>query len=314
MQTKIPLEPQQYNQIHYDSKILLVGSCFAESIGEKLNYFKLQSTINPFGILFHPIAIEKLITNAINDKEYSKEDVFIHNEQWHNFDAHSNLCATSIEDTLEQLNKSRENAKVQICSATHIIITLGTAWVYRHIETDTIVANCHKLAQKKFLKKLLSVEDINESLQSILALIKQVNRKATVVFTVSPVRHTKDGFVENNLSKAHLISGIHQVIDKRNGVLYFPSYEIMMDELRDYRFYSEDMIHPNKIAIDYIWERFKRVWISETSYQTMDDVDSIQKGMSHQPFNSKTDLHKQFLEKLQKRKFKLKTQFPHIVF
>ncbi len=314
LQTKISLESQPDNQIDYDSRILLLGSCFAESIGEKLSYFKLQNTINPFGIVFHPIAIEKLITDSINGKEYSKNDIFFYNERWHSFDAHSNLSSISSDAILDKLNKSCDITKEQILSSTHIIITLGTSWVYRYIESDSIVANCHKLPQKNFLKELLSVEDVKDSLQEIVALIKQVNSNAAIIFTVSPVRHTKDGIIENNLSKAHLISGIHQVVDKRNGVFYFPSYEIMMDELRDYRYYADDMIHPSKIAIDYIWERFNTVWISDKSYQTMDEVDTIQKGLNHEPFSSKSEQHLQFLETLEEKQTELKIQFPHIIF
>lgn len=234
--TKIPLKPQQHNQIDYNSNVLLLGSCFVENIGKKLDYFKFQNFQNPFGILFQPLAIECLITNAINEKKYTQDDIFFHNEQWHCYDAHSKLSAASKEDLLLKLNSAVKHTNEQIKQATHIIITLGTSWVYRHIEIDTIVANCHKAPQKKFLKELLSVDDILVSLQSLIALIKSINANVSILFTVSPVRHLKDGFVENTQSKSHLISAIHQVVEPRMNLFYFPSYEIMMDELRDYRF------------------------------------------------------------------------------
>jgi lysophospholipase L1-like esterase len=314
LQTKIPLQPQEHNQLDYNSNVLLLGSCFVENIGKKLDYFKFQNLQNPFGILFHQLAIETLITNAINEKEYTEEDIFFHNEQWHCYDAHSKLSASSKEELLNNLNQQIKATNQQINESTHIIITLGTAWVYRHIETDTIVANCHKVPQKKFLKELLSADEISESLESIIALIKSVNIKVSILFTVSPVRHLKDGFVGNTQSKAQLISAIHQVVESRSSIYYFPSYEIMMDELRDYRFYAEDMIHPNQTAVDYIWDKFRKVWISKSAAKTMDDIDVVQKGINHKPFNANSKAHKLFFQNLEEKKKSLYIQFPYIAF
>ena len=314
LQTNIPLEKQPHNLIDYQSKVLLLGSCFVENIGDKFDYFKFESLQNPFGILYHPRAIENLILNAINEKEYDDSDVFHHNERWHCFDAHSDLSSNSKEEILNNLNDSIKQTNQQINKSSHIIITLGTAWAYRFIETDTIVANCHKIPQKKFLKQIQSVKNIIESLEAIIELIKSVNPTASILFTASPVRHIKDGFVENTQSKSHLISAIHQVVEPRKNIHYFPSYEIMMDELRDYRFYSEDMLHPNKTAVNYIWERFQSVWISSESIQTMEEVDTIQKGINHRPFNPKSEQYKEFLQKLELKKSKLQSQYPHIIF
>ncbi|MFD1162929.1 MULTISPECIES: GSCFA domain-containing protein [Hwangdonia] len=314
LQTKITLQPQQHNQIDYKSNVLLLGSCFVENIGNKLNYFKFQNLQNPFGILFQPLAIEKLITNAINEKEYSGNDIFFHNEQWYCFDAHSKLSNASKEDLLTDLNKRIKYTNQQINESTHIIITLGTAWVYRYVETDTIVANCHKVPQKKFLKELLSVDEISKSLQSIEELIRSVNKKASILFTVSPVRHLKDGFIENTQSKAHLITAIHQVVGPRNNLHYFPSFEIMMDELRDYRFYNEDMLHPNQTAINYIWEKFQSVWISNEASKTMEAVDGIQKGLQHKPFNPNSEAHLQFLQNLELKIKEIQSAHPKISF
>jgi lysophospholipase L1-like esterase len=300
LQTKIPLTKQSNNLIDYHSDILLIGSCFSENIGKKLEYFKFQNLQNPFGILFHPKAIENLIANAINKKEYSENDIFFHNEQWHCFDAHSKLSSTSKEDLLCHLNRQIESTYQQINKSSHIIITIGTAWVYKHIESNSIVANCHKVPQKQFEKELLFVDEISNSLKNIVDLIRSINKNTSVIFTVSPVRHLKDGFIENTLSKAHLIAAIHKLIPPL-GVrgLYFPSYEIMMDELRDYRFYSEDMIHPNQTAINYIWDKFQEVWISKDTSKTMDDVDAIQKGLQHKPFNPNSEAHLIFLQSLE---------------
>jgi len=270
LQTEIPLVSQQTNLIDYNSNMFLVGSCFSENVGKKLDYFKFQNHQNPFGILFHPKAIEVLVENAVQNKIYSENDVFFHNEQWHCFDAHSRLSSPSKETLIAKLNSQIQATKNQLKKSTHIIITLGTAWVYRLIETDGIVANCHKVPQKKFKKTILTVEEIRASLKNIWTQIESVNSNAAVVFTVSPVRHIKDGFVENTQSKSHLLTAIHQVLS--NKICYFPSYEIMMDELRDYRFYAEDMIHPSALAIQYIWEKFQQVWISDETVKTMQAV------------------------------------------
>lgn len=314
LQTKIPLQTQQHNQIDYSSRLLLLGSCFSENIRDKFNYFKFQSAVNPFGILFHPLAIENLITRSINKDYYSENELHFHNEQWCCLDAHSKLNAESKDELLNVLNTQINETHKQLNESTHLVITLGTSWVYRHIASDTIVANCHKLPQKQFLKEILSVEQVSESIEAIVCLIKSVNPEIGILFTVSPVRHTKDGFVENTQSKAHLISAIHQFVEPRNNLYYFPSYEIIMDELRDYRFYADDMIHPNKLAINYIWKRFQDVWISDNAIKTMNEVDAIQKGSLHKPFNLNSDAHLKFLQNLQEKKEELHKQFPFIVF
>lgn len=314
LQTQIPLQPEKYNPIDYHSKIVLIGSCFVEHIGNKLEYFKFQNLQNPFGILFHPLAIENLTVNAINKKKFTEKDLFFLNEQWHCYEAHSKLSNVSKSKLLLELNDKVKSAHDSIFEASHIIITLGTAWVYRHIETDQIVANCHKVPQKQFVKELLSIETISESLQSIISLIKSVNPKTVVMFTVSPVRHLKDGFVENTQSKAHLIAAIHEVVETRNQIHYFPSYEFMMDELRDYRFYEEDMIHPNKIAVNYIWEKFKMVWITDETSKIMDEVDEIQRGLLHRPFNKNSEAYLKFLGDLEQKKKELQMHFPKIKF
>ncbi|WP_299047166.1 GSCFA domain-containing protein [uncultured Polaribacter sp.] len=314
LQTKIPITKVTHNQIDYTSKILVLGSCFSENIGKKLGYFKFHVTQNPFGILFHPKAIEKVVLNAINTKEYLEKDIFFHQERWHSFFTHSSLSSPNKTKFLSDVNTASQSVFSTLKTANHIIITLGTSWVYRHIESDTIVANCHKIPQKKFLKELLSVPEIIESLDATVQLIKSINTKVTILFTVSPVRHLKDGFIENTQSKAHLIAAIHHLINVRNNIHYFPSYEIMIDELREYRFYAEDMIHPNQIAIHYIWERFAETWFAENTKPILKAVDSIQKGMQHKPFYKDSEEHKQFLQNLEAKKERLQNQFPFIQF
>ena len=319
LQTKIQLVKQSNNLIDYNSKILLLGSCFVENIGNKLDYFKFQSAVNPFGIMFHPKAIETLISNAINQKEYTEKDIFFHNERWYCFDAHSVLSSISKEDLLETLNNKLKLTNKQIHEFTHLIITLGTAWVYKYIESNQIVANCHKISQGQFTKAILSVDKIVSSIENIENLMRSKNPNIQIIYTVSPVRHLKDGFIENSQSKSHLITAIHKFLNRNSEIqnrnsFYFPSYEIMMDELRDYRFYAEDIIHPSNIAINYIWKKFQQIWIAVKSSITMDEVNTIQKGLLHKPFHPNAKQHQQFLEDLNKKQEKLASQFPHITF
>lgn len=314
LQTNIKLEKQPHHQIDYSSKLMLLGSCFSENIGGKFEYLKFQSEINPFGILFHPVALENLITRSINQDFYTEDELIYHNEIWSCFEAHSKLNSVLKDDLLSKLNEQIKLMHQQINASTHIIITLGTAWVYRYITTDRIVANCHKIPQKQFQKELLSINDIVASLENIIALIRSVNPKVNFIFTVSPVRHLKDGFVENNRSKAYLLSAIHQIVEPRKQLFYFPSYEIMMDELRDYRFYNQDMIHPNNVAVEYIWEKFKTVWLSEDAIGISQKVANIQTKKAHRPFNPNSDAHQKFLANLQLEIEDIQKEFPHIKF
>lgn len=312
--TPIPIAKSSH-PIDYTSKIVSLGSCFAVNMGQKLDYFKFRNITNPFGILFHPEALEKFISYALQQKQFTQADIFQQNDLWHCFDAHSELSHPDKNVLLNNLNEACSLANAKLKEATHLIITLGTAWVYRNTASGNLVANCHKVPQKEFTKELLSPEAIKQSLDSIIAMVTEVNPKLNFIFTVSPVRHIKDGFTENQWSKANLISALHQTINnKQQTINYFPSYEIMMDELRDYRFYAEDMIHPSSVAVDYIWERFTEAYITSEAQQTMKLADSIQKGLSHRPFNPDTEQHQAFLHKINEKVETLHKQFPHIIF
>lgn len=314
LQTHISLSKIIKNLIDYNSKVILLGSCFSDNIGKKLRYHKFQSVLNPFGILFHPKAIESVIKNAITKKEYTEEDVFFFNERWQSFTTHSKLSASSKEEALNQLNQASALINTALKSSTHIIITLGTSWVYRFLASGKIVANCHKVPQHKFKKELLPITEINKSLSSIISLVRKVNPNINFIFTISPVRHLRDGFIENQQSKSHLISALHQIIKNQKNIFYFPSYEIMMDELRDYRFYKEDMIHPNQIAINYIWEKFYENWLSDEAIDLKKQVIKIQRGLEHKPFNTDSNEYREFLSSLQKKIKALKKKYSHITF
>jgi hypothetical protein len=279
-------------------------------MGEKLDYFKFQNLCNPFGIIFNPISIQRLIERALNDEAFTAADVFSKDGLWHCFEVHSLVTAGTKDDLLVLLNDNLQQLKQGLSTATHIIFTFGTAWVYRHIASKAIVANCHKVPQKEFSKELLSVAEISSCIAQTKALIAEVNPSAKLIFSVSPVRHIKDGFVENTRSKAHLISAIHGV----EGIHYFPSYELMMDELRDYRFYEPDLLHPNATAIEIIWVRFSEVWISSETATLQKEIDAVQKGLRHRPFHPESASHIAFQKNLQFKIKEITAKLPYIEF
>ena len=315
--TQIPISKTN-NPIDYNSKVISIGSCFAENMAEKFDYFKFQNSTNPFGIIFNPVSIEKIIQRIVKEEFYTEKDVFFYNERWHSYEVHSDLSNADRQELLETLNKAILETYKHLKEATHIIITYGTSWIYRNIESDEIVANCHKVPQKQFSKELLPVEIIQKSIQNTIDLIQVLNPNINFIFTVSPVRHIKDGFAENQLSKSHLFAAVHEVLKTHNSQLithnYFPSYEIMMDELRDYRFYTEDMLHPNQVAIDYIWHKFSENYISEDSISTMQEVSEIQKSLRHRSFNPESEQHQKFLAKLQQKISSIQEKWKHIKF
>jgi hypothetical protein len=294
---------------------MLLGSCFAESMGKKFDYFKFQNTTNPFGIIFNPVSLAKLIERSAQKEFYTEEDIFFHNDLWQCYEVHSELSHPDKETFLSNLNSIVELTHRHIGSLTHCIITLGTSWIYRNIETNEIVANCHKVPQKQFIKELLSPEIISQSIESILFSISVINPNCKSIFTISPVRHLKDGFTENNLSKAHLIAAIHKTITHLpSPITYFPSYEIMMDELRDYRFYAEDLLHPNQTAIDYIWIQFFENYILESEFGLMNEICEVQKALQHRPFNPNSESHQKFLADLKTKMTTLEKKLPFISF
>lgn len=311
--TQIPILKSN-NPIDYNSKIMSLGSCFAENMGEKFEYFKFQNTANPFGIIFNLVSIEKLIYRVVHQQEFTDKDVFFYNERWHCYEVHSDLSNSDKVLFLRNLNEILAMSYIKIIELSHFIITLGTSWVYRNIETNQIVANCHKMPQNHFKKELLSAETIQNSIENTIALIQLLNSDIKFIFTVSPVRHIKDGFVENNLSKSHLISAMHSSIFHLPSSSYFPSYEILLDELRDYRFYADDMLHPSQTAIDYIWIKFFENYISESEFATMQQVCDIQRALNHKPFHPNSESHQKFIDILNQKINTLVEKFPNIKF
>jgi len=305
---------KQEPAIDYNSKILLLGSCFTEHISEKLDYFKFDTLTNPFGILFNTSALQKAVLDCVNNETYTKADLTQHDGLWHSFKHHSQFSSPDLTKTLSAINTSIKEGHYFLKTASHIVITLGTAWVFTDNDTLEIVANCHKVPQNKFTKSLQSIAQISADLEAIELAVKSVNKKAQIIYTVSPVRHLRNGFAENMQSKAHLISAVQEHINKYESRYYFPAFEIMMDDLRDYRFYEADMIHPNSTAVNYIWDLFKTSWLSDKTKTTMTIIEGIQKDLQHRPFNKNTEAHQIFEQKLNKKIAELTAIYPNIKF
>lgn len=313
--TVVPVE-EVFNKIGYDSKIVSLGSCFAVHMAQKLKRFQFKTQVNPFGILFHPLAIQKLLECATTDYVFSNKDVFLHNEIWSCFDAHSDMNELEEDDIVEKLNATIESFRQFVKEASHVFLTFGTAWVYEVKEDKRVVANCHKVAQDVFEKRLLSYDELLQSYKEITRLIRELNPDIQIVFTISPVRHIKDGFIGNQRSKAHLVSALHQFLEenKELGYYYFPAYELVMDELRDYRFYDQDMLHPNQLAIDYIWERLLECFVDLETRSIMKKVDEVTRAMEHRPFNPTSEQHLKFMDTLIDKIDYLSDRYPFMSF
>ncbi|MEY2692721.1 MAG: hypothetical protein RIT03_1111 [Bacteroidota bacterium] len=302
--TSVALKPLE-TKIDYQSQLLWLGSCFAENMGNQFAQLGFSQLSNPFGILFQPLALQRLVERALQANYFTQTDLVHHNGLWHCFELHSICSNSDSEVMLEQLNAKLNLLKIQLEQATHIGFTLGTAWVYRHLERDEVVANCHKIPQNQFVKELLSVSQIENALQKLIESIQAVNPNVQVLFTVSPVRHSKDGLVENQRSKAQLLVALHKLLETHQAY-YFPAYEILLDELRDYRFYADDLLHPSPLAIRYIWDKWLSISTTPETQALIAEVEAVQKSRQHRPFNPDTAEHQVFLEKLDKKEHELR--------
>lgn len=311
LRTQWVLEPG-HKRINHQSKVMLIGSCFSEHISRKLKVSGFDVLENPHGILFQPLAMERAISDCLLQTEYKKEDLVFNGEAWTSLNHHGRFNHSDPEVVLGAIHSNIRTGHSFLSRATHLVLTLGTSWAYRHREKNTVVANCHKIPQKEFEKILLGPGEIVESLEQMVSQVRQVNPSIVFVLTVSPVRHVKDGMVENTLSKARLHEAIHQLIPRYKGVSYFPAYEIMMDDLRDYRFYKSDLIHPNELAVDYIWDKFTDTWIDPKAQQLMKEAQLIHKALEHRPVRFESKGHQDFREKTEKQILKLEEKHPEV--
>ncbi|MGB4845609.1 MAG: GSCFA domain-containing protein [Ferruginibacter sp.] len=298
-------------KINHRHNLLLIGSCFTEQIGTKLAAHKFSVLDNPNGILFNPVSIIKSISSYINNKQYYEDDLFYQNECWNSWEHHSRFSNPDKQKCLAKINNSQTEAYEFLKNADWLLITLGSAFVYE-LDNAAVVANCHKVPTDKFTKRLLSVEEVFTGLQTMIDKAIAFNPGLNIIFTISPVRHLRDGFVENNRSKATLIHAVHQLTEKNTACNYFPAYELIIDDLRDYRFFAEDMVHPNYAATNYVWEKFITACIDEPSQQLMKKIAVIVAAKNHKPFNPTSEQHKKFLQTNLDKVKKIKLQFPYI--
>ncbi len=283
-------------KIEHQSSILLVGSCFAENIGRLLSSHKFKALSNPMGIAFNPVSL----SNNLQRYSNFRGNEFIDDGDIHfNYQLHSKFNSTDKTKSLKEANQALKQQKEFLKDTDCIFITLGTAWVYELNKTREIVNNCHKQDSKKFTKRLLSVKEIKQSLVNLLLFLNRISKKdLQVVFTVSPIRHIKDGIRENQISKSVLHVAINELSQEFANCNYFPAYEIMLDDLRDYRFYKSDLIHPNETAISYIWEKFSETYLSEKTKSMNLKVQGFNSSIAHKAFNSESAQHQSFLKKL----------------
>ena len=284
-------------KLNHQHKILTIGSCFSDEIGKRLTDLKFDGLINPFGVIFNSHSIQNLIERSIQKKYFTTADVHQNGEEFFCFDVHSSFNALTKEAVLEELNLTLDQVHDYILSCDVLMITLGTSWIYEWKTSNQVVANCHKVDAKQFEKRLLTTEENLKSLELIVSDLKNINPTIRIITTVSPVRHTKDGMIENNVSKARLLDALYQLSLQNNHVEYFPSYELVLDDLRDYRFFKEDLIHPSKQAVDYIWEKFSETYFEQSTQTIIQKINKVISAINHRPFNEESDNHQQFLVK-----------------
>lgn len=281
---------------------MLLGSCFSTEIGQRLYNDKLQVTINPHGILFQPLSIFRSVEECLYGKIYHQDELIKNGELYHSLAHHGSFSSTSASRTIKNINKEIHDAHASFSEISHIIITFGSAHYYRYLPNGEVAGNCHKFPSRDFEKNILSRMEICAAAKVCIEKVRRLFPEIKFIFTVSPVKYLRDGLVENNLSKSVLITACHQIIQENENCFYFPSYEIMNDELRDYRFYKEDLAHPNEIATDYIYEKFVNWGLTEEEAELRNVLLQFLKSFNHRVLHPATKenlyLQKENLRKL----------------
>ena len=318
MDFMLNFEPKKLAKlINYRDKLLLTGSCFTEHIGGALVDAKFSVLQNPNGILFDPISVCNSLISYIHNKQYKEDDLFQMNEVWNSWQHHSRFSHIDETEGLRIINESQQRAHEFLKQADWIIITLGSSFSYRLTEqaegeTNKGVANCHRAPAQWFTKHLLSIQEITEALDLCMHQLFQFNQKLQIIFTISPVRHIRDGVVENNRSKARLIEAVHHMVNKFDRLHYFPAYEIVIDILRDYRFYDIDFVHPNYMATDFVLQKFAYSCLDNESKQLMEELKKINIARRHKAFQPATNAHKQFLQSSAEKTKELQKKYPFL--
>lgn len=310
MEFRTPVEWHgESEEIKYSDHVLLMGSCFAENVGGLLLENKFSCDVNPFGILYNPLSIAKALRQMLDGKVYTMDDLFDSGGQCHSWMHHSSFSSTDADECLNRINLRLEKAASALPRTSWLIMTWGTAFVYG--KDSEVVGNCHKQPDRLFTRRLLDVDTICGEWNDTLREAKQRFPGLKVMLSVSPIRHLKDGLHGNQISKSVLLLAIDRLCRELDFCHYFPSYEIVMDELRDYRFYAEDMLHPSPLAVKYIWECFCSTYMSKDTQRVMKEWADIQKGLAHRPFNPDSDAYRRFLSQIVLKIEELKEKFPY---
>jgi hypothetical protein len=317
--------PPASHVINHGHKILSIGSCFTEHIGNALKDLKFNVMQNPGGILFDPASVCQSLVSYMQDRKYSADDLFYYNELWQSWNHHSRFSGTNKEQVLTNINVAQKEASFFLQDADWLIITLGSSFSYRltsegkdksGVETvgNLGVANCHRAPAQWFQKHLLQITETIELLDNTLHQLFYRNRKLRIIFTISPVRHIRDGVVENNRSKARLIEAVHHLVNKFDRLHYFPSYELVIDVLRDYRFYSEDLVHPNYLATDFVLENFLHTFTDAATNSLVQEIKKLNIARRHKAQHPETGAHQKFLRAYLAQTKSLQERYPHINF
>ena len=273
--------------LHHSDNVVLLGSCFSDNIGAKMHGALFQATVNPMGTLYNPMSIARGVQRLIENRPVAGQELFMQSGVWNSFDFHSRHSMPDKQVTIDRMNGRIEQGHQALKQARMLTITLGTAIVYRLKSTGEVVANCHKVPQHEFERKMATVSEMVKELDEMVARLHQFNPELKIIFTVSPIRHIADGLDVNSLSKASLRVAIHETIARHSDYCdYFPAYEIMMDDLRDYRFYASDMVHPSDVAVEYIWQAFQATYLDDHSALAVARCERVNKRLQHRPMSA----------------------------
>jgi len=309
LQTEVNISPLKY-KIDSTKRGLSIGSCFAQRVALRLRRLYLSIAINPFGVLYNPQSVADTIERLVGGEPFTEADLCFDGELWHSFAHHGSFSSPSLKRTLNMINTALDDGAEMLRRADYVIITFGTAWVFRHICSGMTVANCHKFPASDFVRERLNVEQMVETFEYIFRTVLSDKR---VILSVSPIRHIKDGLAENSLSKAVLRVAAAELCERCPNVEYFPAYEIMLDELRDYRFYKTDMLHPSEQAVDHIAERFMQAAVEHDTRELISKVEKIVTALEHRPMNPDTEAYARFRSEIETKIEELRKSHPEIV-
>lgn len=298
--------------IRHQNRIMTMGSCFAENIAEQLSAHFFKIIRNPYGILYNPLSITLALEQIIKKKKFKANELFFYQDEWHSFWHHSSFSHHKKNQVLKKINEQIDRAHQFLKHADWLILTFGTAYVYFHLPEKQLVSNCHKLPQKEFRRELISVDEIVQTVQTVFQELKAFNPKLKIIISISPIRHIRDGLVQNQRSKATLILAVQRLLETHPSLIYFPAYEILMDDLRDYRFYELNLTHPNSLAIHYIWEKFSEMFFNEETQNTLKQFARLRNALDHKVRNPYSESHRKFLQQTIQTLENLMEQFPYV--